>query len=80
MEPPPSSRAEEPPSWDELYKINLMPSELFLKFRKELQGLRVGVNLEVIFSLSLSLSLQFAELQVKLSSRFVREFLKIYYG
>lgn len=31
-------------------------------------------------SLSLSLSLQFAELQVKLSSRFVREFLKIYYG
>ncbi|CAF2158059.1 BnaA07g04350D [Brassica napus] len=47
MEPPPSSRAEEPPSWDELYKINLMPSELFLKFRKELQGLRVGVNLEL---------------------------------
>ncbi|KAL0742389.1 hypothetical protein Bca4012_083902 [Brassica carinata] len=47
MEPPPSSRPEEPQSWDELYKINLMPSELFLKFRKELQGLRVGVNLEL---------------------------------
>ncbi|CAD5318207.1 unnamed protein product [Arabidopsis thaliana] len=44
---PPSSRPEEPPSWEDLYKINLMPSELFLKFRKELQGLRVGVNLEL---------------------------------
>jgi len=48
---PPSSRPEEPPSWEDLYKINLMPSELFLKFRKELQGLRVGVNLEVFPSL-----------------------------
>ncbi|KAJ4708743.1 OBP3-responsive [Melia azedarach] len=37
---------EEPASWDELYNINLMPSELFLKFRKEVEGLRVGVNLE----------------------------------
>lgn len=26
-----------------------MPSELFLKFRKEIQGFRVGVNLEVSF-------------------------------
>ena len=41
------SNGEEPTSWDELYTINLMPSELFLKFRKEIQGLRVGVNLEV---------------------------------
>lgn len=41
------SNGEEPTSWDELYSINLMPSELFLKFRKEIQGLRVGINLEV---------------------------------
>lgn len=41
------SNGEEPTSWDELYNINLMPSELFLKFRKEIEGLRVGVNLEV---------------------------------
>lgn len=47
MEPPPNG--EEPTSWDELYNINLIPSELFLKFRKEIQGFRVGVNLEVIF-------------------------------
>ncbi|PON41300.1 OBP3-responsive protein 4 (ORG4) [Parasponia andersonii] len=40
------SNGEEPTSWDELYNINLMPSELFLKFRKEIQGLRLGVNLE----------------------------------
>lgn len=39
---------EEPTSWDELYGINLIPSELFLKFRKEVEGLRVGVNLEVL--------------------------------
>ena len=47
MEPAPNG--EEPTSWDELYNINLMPSELFLKFRKEIQGFRVGVNLEVFF-------------------------------
>ena len=47
MESAPSG--EEPTSWDELYNINLMPSELFLKFRKEIQGFRVGVNLEVFF-------------------------------
>lgn len=41
------SNGEEPTSWDELYSINLMPSELFLKFRKEIEGLRVGVNLEL---------------------------------
>ncbi|KDO73922.1 hypothetical protein CISIN_1g031193mg [Citrus sinensis] len=40
------SNGEEPTSWDELYSINLMPSELFLKFRKEIEGFRVGVNLE----------------------------------
>ena len=43
------SNGEEPTSWEELYNINLMPSELFLKFRKETQGLRVGLNLEVSF-------------------------------
>lgn len=37
---------EEPKSWDELYSIDLMPSELFLKFREELRGFRVGLNLE----------------------------------
>ncbi|CAB4318515.1 unnamed protein product [Prunus armeniaca] len=40
------SNGEEPTSWEELYSINLIPSELFLKFRKEVQGLRVGLNLE----------------------------------
>lgn len=43
------SGGEEPANWDELYSINLMPSEFFLKFRKELEGFRVGVNLEVLF-------------------------------
>ncbi|KAF3339855.1 hypothetical protein FCM35_KLT15626 [Carex littledalei] len=28
------------------YTINVMHSELFLKFRKELEGLRVDINLE----------------------------------
>lgn len=36
---------DEPPI-DEPYSINFIPSELFLKFRKELKGLRVGINLE----------------------------------
>ncbi|XP_065848664.1 uncharacterized protein [Euphorbia lathyris] len=43
---PAVSTGEEPPSWEDLYNINLMPSELFFKFRKEIEGLRVGVNLE----------------------------------
>ncbi|XP_006342375.1 uncharacterized protein [Solanum tuberosum] len=37
---------EEPTSWEDLYNVNLVPSELFLKFRKEIEGFRVGVNLE----------------------------------
>ncbi|XP_073066900.1 uncharacterized protein [Primulina eburnea] len=41
------TNGEEPKSWDDLYNINLMPSEIFLKFRKEMQGIRVGVNLEL---------------------------------
>lgn len=41
-----TSNGEELASWDELYNINLMPSEFFFKFRKEIEGFRVGVNLE----------------------------------
>ncbi|KAK2645233.1 hypothetical protein Ddye_020428 [Dipteronia dyeriana] len=41
------SNGEQPTSWEELYNINLMPSELFLKFRKELEGFRVGFNFEL---------------------------------
>lgn len=41
------SNEEVPTSWEELYNINLIPTEVFLKFRKEIQGYRVGVNLEV---------------------------------
>ncbi|KAK0572463.1 hypothetical protein LWI29_031845 [Acer saccharum] len=41
------SNGEKPTSWEELYNINLMPSELFLKFRKELEGFRVGFNFEL---------------------------------
>ncbi|CAI0387826.1 unnamed protein product [Linum tenue] len=37
---------DEPASWDELCDINLVPSELFFKFRKEIEGIRIGVNLE----------------------------------
>ncbi|XP_071731985.1 uncharacterized protein [Rutidosis leptorrhynchoides] len=33
-------------SWDELYTIDLMPSELFFKFRQQLQGFQLGLNLE----------------------------------
>nr|DAD49102.1 TPA_asm: hypothetical protein HUJ06_019039 [Nelumbo nucifera] len=40
------SNNEEPASWDELYNVNLVPSELFLKFRKEIEGIRLGLNLE----------------------------------
>lgn len=43
------TNGEEPVSWDELYNINLMPSELFLKFRKEIQGVRIGLNFEVYY-------------------------------
>ncbi|XP_044970241.1 uncharacterized protein LOC123430435 [Hordeum vulgare subsp. vulgare] len=35
-----------PTTLDELYHINVVPAELHFKFRKELQGLRVGVNFE----------------------------------
>lgn len=46
--------AQGPTSWEELYNINLIPSELFLKFRKEVQGIRVGLNLEVWLCLQIS--------------------------
>ncbi|KAE8798084.1 hypothetical protein D1007_26698 [Hordeum vulgare] len=35
-----------PTTLDELYHINVVAAELHFKFRKELQGLRVGVNFE----------------------------------
>ncbi|KAE8801209.1 hypothetical protein D1007_23235 [Hordeum vulgare] len=35
-----------PTTLDELYHINVVPAELHFKFRKELQGLRVGVYFE----------------------------------
>ncbi|XP_057498025.1 uncharacterized protein LOC130782644 isoform X2 [Actinidia eriantha] len=38
---------DESTSWDEMCNINLMPTELFLKFRKELEGFRIGLNMEV---------------------------------
>ncbi|KAL8137408.1 hypothetical protein V2J09_003409 [Rumex salicifolius] len=38
---------EESASWDEKYNIDLVPTELFFKFRKQFEGLRVGVNLEL---------------------------------
>lgn len=38
---------EEPAPFEERYNVNLMPSEIFLKFRKQIQGFRVGVNLEL---------------------------------
>eukprot|EP00262_Sarcandra_glabra_P017716 TRINITY_DN6160_c0_g1_i1.p1 TRINITY_DN6160_c0_g1~~TRINITY_DN6160_c0_g1_i1.p1 ORF type:complete len:187 (-),score=23.38 TRINITY_DN6160_c0_g1_i1:234-794(-) len=41
-----SDNLDESASWDDLYRINLAPSELFLKFRKQIEGVRVGVNLE----------------------------------
>ncbi|XP_078166113.1 OBP3-responsive protein 4 (ORG4) [Carex rostrata] len=36
----------EPIPIEEAYTINVVPSELYLKFRKELRNLRVGLNLE----------------------------------
>ncbi|OEL28747.1 hypothetical protein BAE44_0010233 [Dichanthelium oligosanthes] len=39
---------EGPTTLDELYQINVVPAELHFKFRKELQGLRVGLNLETV--------------------------------
>ncbi|KAG8064690.1 hypothetical protein GUJ93_ZPchr0004g39643 [Zizania palustris] len=35
-----------PTTLDELYQINVVPAELHFKFRKELHGLRVGLNFE----------------------------------
>ncbi|KAL8497782.1 hypothetical protein ACS0TY_021206 [Phlomoides rotata] len=42
-----TSNGDEPTSWEDLYNVNLMPSEIFLKFRKDIQGFRLGVNLEL---------------------------------
>lgn len=57
MDPNSSVTTEEPASWDELYNIDLVPSELFLKFRKEVEGFRLGVNLEVFYPFIWSLNL-----------------------
>ncbi|XP_020692402.1 uncharacterized protein LOC110106755 isoform X2 [Dendrobium catenatum] len=46
----PNHRTEESDnssSLEDLYSINVVPSELFFKFRKEIQGFRLGLNLEV---------------------------------
>ncbi|XP_078441349.1 OBP3-responsive protein 4 (ORG4) [Wolffia australiana] len=37
---------DEPPSFDDLYRVNVFPSELFFKFRKQVRGIRLGLNLE----------------------------------
>ncbi|KAL0927146.1 hypothetical protein M5K25_001306 [Dendrobium thyrsiflorum] len=45
----PNNRTEESnnsSSLEDLYSINVVPSELFFKFRKEIQGFRLGLNLE----------------------------------
>ncbi|PWA78548.1 hypothetical protein CTI12_AA214030 [Artemisia annua] len=47
MEGSGSDRGEEAKTWDEMYSIDLMPSELFLKFREQIHGHRLGLNLEV---------------------------------
>uniref|UniRef100_M8C3A3 DUF7781 domain-containing protein n=1 Tax=Aegilops tauschii TaxID=37682 RepID=M8C3A3_AEGTA len=39
-------KGDGPTTLDELYHINVVPAELHFKFRKELQGLRVGLNFE----------------------------------
>ncbi|GKE66986.1 hypothetical protein Tco_1521147, partial [Tanacetum coccineum] len=41
-----NGRGEEAKTWDEMYSIDLMPSELFLKFREQIHGYRLGLNLE----------------------------------
>ncbi|KAI4980832.1 hypothetical protein ZWY2020_021317 [Hordeum vulgare] len=39
---------------DELYHINVVPAKLHFKFRKELQGLRVGLNFELFYNLEVN--------------------------
>ncbi|KAF3775793.1 hypothetical protein EJ110_NYTH49629 [Nymphaea thermarum] len=41
---------EEEASWSDIYSFNLVPSEAFLKFRKEVEGFRVGLNFDLISS------------------------------
>ena len=57
MKPWPGTDGEEPTSWEELYNINLMPFELFLKFGKEMEGPRV---LLCFYSLDYSICCAFA--------------------
>jgi len=46
MDPDSGLNGDEPSSW-EFYNIDLVPSEIFVKFRKELEEYRLGVNVEV---------------------------------
>ncbi|XP_059301758.1 uncharacterized protein LOC132053663 [Lycium ferocissimum] len=41
-----SSTGEEPITQYKVCKLNVVPKEIFVKFRKEVEGYRVGVNLE----------------------------------
>ncbi|KAJ8424446.1 hypothetical protein Cgig2_024984 [Carnegiea gigantea] len=47
MDPDPGVNGDEPAPW-ELYNIDLVPSEVFLKFRKEIEEYRLGVNVELV--------------------------------
>lgn len=51
---PVEGESNEPATLNELYNINVVPSELFFKFRKQIESLRVGLNLEVRVSLFFS--------------------------
>ncbi|XP_074564414.1 uncharacterized protein LOC141820948 [Curcuma longa] len=44
---PVGGESNEPATLDELYNINVVPSELFLKFRKQIESFRVGLNIEL---------------------------------
>ena len=57
IEPQPGTNGEDP---TKLHNFKLMPSELFLKFRKEIEG--VGFNLEVSYFVSTLLIFLFAHL------------------
>ncbi|XP_020573616.1 uncharacterized protein LOC110020015 [Phalaenopsis equestris] len=42
----PTGQSNDSTSLEDLYTINVVPSELFFKFRKEISGFRLGLNLE----------------------------------
>lgn len=41
-----SNHEDAPSSWDDLYSIEWMPKEFFLKFRQHVEGYQLGANLE----------------------------------